>query len=471
MRARELGERIRAPHELVQVVDGDLLVGGDRDDLLREDVERVARDDGLLDAAFEHALDDDGRLEQVGAELREDAALGDRAEVVTGAPDTLQAAGDRLRRLHLDDEVDRTHVDAELERRGRDETRNLSRLQQLLDLDALLARERPVVCARDFFLRELVETQREPLSKAAVVDEDDRRAMRFDELEDLRVDRRPDRARGAFGSALRCRTRLAHVLHRHDDLEVELFRDPGVDELDVPCARDEAADLLHRPLRRRQADALERLVDEPLEPLHGKREVRAALRAGDRVNLVEDQRPDALQVLARARGEQQVERLGSRDQDVRWVPEHLGALLLGRVPGANADPELRLQPGERPAQVALDVVVQRLQRGDVDQAQALAGLRVELVDPVEEGGERLSRAGRRLDQRVLAAGDRGPAELLCRGRPGERLLEPGACFGAEKAERVHPVRVLAQRPSKNQDRLRGERRLLGQRLVFRIVQL
>ena len=50
LRARELGERIRAPHELVQVVDGDLLVGGDRDDLLREDVERVARDDGLLDA-------------------------------------------------------------------------------------------------------------------------------------------------------------------------------------------------------------------------------------------------------------------------------------------------------------------------------------------------------------------------------------------------------------------------------------
>jgi hypothetical protein len=123
---------------------------GDRDDLLRQNVERVARDDGLLDGTFEHSLDDDGRLEQVGAELRKDAALGDGAEVVAGAPDTLQAARDGLRRLDLDDEIDRAHVDAELERGRRDETRNLSRLQQLLDLNALLTRERPVMRARDF---------------------------------------------------------------------------------------------------------------------------------------------------------------------------------------------------------------------------------------------------------------------------------------------------------------------------------
>ena len=150
---REVGEWVRAAHELVQVVDGDLLVRRDRDDLLREHVERIARDDGLFDPAFEHALHDHRGLEQVGAELREDASLRHRVELVPRATDALQAARDRLRRLDLDDEVDGTHVDAELERRRRDEARDLPRLQQLLDLDALLARERAVVGARDSLSR------------------------------------------------------------------------------------------------------------------------------------------------------------------------------------------------------------------------------------------------------------------------------------------------------------------------------
>jgi hypothetical protein len=80
------------------------------------------------------------------------------------------------------------------------------------------------------------------------------------------------------------------------------------------------------------------------------------------VHLVEDQRADPLQVVARARGEHEVERLRRRDQDVRRVPEHLGALLLRVVAGANGDAQVGLQAGERPAQVALDVVVERLQR-------------------------------------------------------------------------------------------------------------
>ena len=88
------------------------------------------------------------RLEQVGAELREDAPLRHRAELVPGAADALQAARDRLRRLDLDHEVDRAHVDAELEARRRDEARDAARLQILLDEHALLARERAVV-ARD----------------------------------------------------------------------------------------------------------------------------------------------------------------------------------------------------------------------------------------------------------------------------------------------------------------------------------
>src|SRR5439155_21629727 len=113
----------------------------------------------------------------------------------------------------------------------------------------------------------------------------------------------------------------------------------------------------------------------------------AALRACKGVNLIEDQRLDTAEDLPRLRGQHQEERLRRRDQDVRRVAKLPLPLLLRRVAGANGNGQLRLQAGERPAQVALDVVVERLQRRDVEQPQSLPGLRSQLVDPVEEGGE------------------------------------------------------------------------------------
>ena len=90
----------------------------------------------------------------------------------------------------------------------------------------------------------------------------------------------------------RGRAELAQVVDGHDDLEVELLAGARVDELDRPAAGDEPADLCERPLGRREADPLQRPVDEPREPLDREREVGAALAARDRVHLVEDQRLD-----------------------------------------------------------------------------------------------------------------------------------------------------------------------------------
>jgi hypothetical protein len=169
----------------------------------------------------------------------------------------------------------------------------------------------------------------------------------------------------------------------------------------------------------------------------------AALRAGDGVHLVHDHRVDRFQQVARLRGQHQEERLGRRDQDVGRVPEHVLALLLRRVARADGDRELRLQAGERPAQVALDVVVQRLERRDVEDAQPFARRALQPVDRVEEGGERLAGAGGRLDQRVRAGGDHRPALRLRGRRPVERPLEPGACAIAEDAQWFHAFRVRA----------------------------
>ena len=156
--AAELGERLGGLDDALELVDLPLVVGDDRDDVLGEHVERVARDHRLLDLAGAHALDDYGALEQVGAELGEDPALRDLAEPVAGAADPLQPAGNRLRRLDLDHEVDGAHVDAELERRGRDQAGQLPRLQHLLDHGPLLVGERAVVGAGD--LRHLLRLER-----------------------------------------------------------------------------------------------------------------------------------------------------------------------------------------------------------------------------------------------------------------------------------------------------------------------
>ena len=446
LRTRELLERIGARDERVQIVDAHLFVDGDRDDLLRQHVEGVAWDLRLLDLAAAHRARDDRGLEQVGAELREDAALRDRAQLVPRASDALQAARDRLRRLDLDHEVDRAHVDAELEARRRDEARDPPRLQILLDELALLAREGAVMSARDLAqrlvvaglrVRELVQAQREPLGEPAVVDEDDRRAMLLDEPQDLRVDRRPDRVGAALGRReeraavglgrvlVRDRlSELAHVLDRHHDLQVELLARARVDECDLAPTRNEPADLLERALRRRERDPLHRPLHQLLQALDADRHVRAALRACNCMHLVDDQRLDRAQHVAGLRGQHQVERLGRRDQDVGRILEDLASFLLRRVAGAHRDAHLRLQAGQRAAQVPLDVVVERLQRRDVEHAQALARRRAQPVERVEERGQGLARPGRRLDQHVGAARNRRPALDLRRRRPVEGALEP-----------------------------------------------
>ena len=287
---REILEGICTGDQQMKVVDRDLGVRGDRDDLLREDVQRVPRYPRLLDLALAHRACDHRRLQQVGAELREDPALRRRAQLVPGASDPLQAACDRLGRLDLDHEVDGAHVDAELETRCGDETGDPPRLEILLDDDALLAGQRSVVSASDLLLRELVQPQREPLGQAAVVDEDDRGAMLLDEPQHLRIDRRPDRVRAVLGAAVHLltvgrhglregsgRCELAHVLDRDDHLEIEILARACIHDRDRPTAADEAADLLDRPLGRREADPLDRALGERLAG--ARRTARDAHRA------------------------------------------------------------------------------------------------------------------------------------------------------------------------------------------------
>ena len=70
----------------------------------------------LLDVALDHGTGQGSRLQQIARRLGDQPALADAVNHVTGPAHPLQAAGDVARRLHLADQVDLSHVDAELER-------------------------------------------------------------------------------------------------------------------------------------------------------------------------------------------------------------------------------------------------------------------------------------------------------------------------------------------------------------------
>ena len=290
-------------------------------------------------------------------------------------------------------------------------------------------------------LGQLVQAHRQPLGAAAVVDEHDRRAMRADQLEQLGIDGGPDRAlRGlAAGQVAELGgpgVRLAHVVDRHVDLQIERLANAGVHDPALAAATDqEAADLLERALGRRQPDALQPAAGQVLEALERQREVGAALGARHRVDLVDDHRLGVHQELARLRREHQVERLGCGDEHVGRRAQHRLALPLGGVAGADGDADVAADALERGAQVLLDVVRERLQGGDVDEAAA-PGFGGQAVEAPQERGERLSRARGRRYQHVLTAGDRGPRLGLRLGRTLEGAREPITDLWGEGCERI-----------------------------------
>ena len=236
-----------------------------------------------------------------------------------------------------------------------------------------------------------------------------------DELEDLRVDRGPDRLARRLGARERIELdvgllRLDHALDRHVDLQVERLAHAGVDDPARPLRADhEAADLLERVLGRGQADPLDGPVGRLLEPLERDRHVRAALGLGDGVDLVDDHGLDVGEDLARPAREHQVQRLGRGDQDVRRVARHVAPVLLRRVAGAHADADVGADPAQRRAQVLLDVVGERLQRRDVDEPGAV--LRGLLGEPVRAptGTRRASCRSRSARRSACARRWRSPA--------------------------------------------------------------
>src|SRR5439155_1415945 len=171
---------------------------------------------------------------------------------MTGAPDALDAGRDTRRGFHLQHQVDRTHVDAELERRRGDEAAKGPGFQLVFDDQPLLARNRPVVRSYEIFARQLVDARRQALREASRVDENDGRAMRLDQLEQARVDRGPDAVGGA--ARLLLRGKSGHVVDRALDAHLHRLAPAGVSPVRIAAwmsggAAPEASSCLPIPTR------------------------------------------------------------------------------------------------------------------------------------------------------------------------------------------------------------------------------
>src|SRR5207244_6638721 len=115
------------------------------DDLLREDVERGVERRLAVELALADRARDRRGLEQLVALGGDDLAPGHAGEQVARAADPLECGGDVARRLDLDDQIDRAHVDAELERGRGDQRAQLAALEAILRLESRAARERAVM--------------------------------------------------------------------------------------------------------------------------------------------------------------------------------------------------------------------------------------------------------------------------------------------------------------------------------------
>src|SRR6185312_9572407 len=170
----------------------------------------------------------------------------------------------------------------------------------------------------------------------------------------------------------------------------------------------------------------------------------------DSVNLIENHRARRCEHSASAqRSQHDVERFGRRYENVRRLANHALALACRRIAGAHCDADLRkgetgllespAQLGERPLEIALDVVVERLERRHVQQMHTVRERRREPLDDErvelpQKGGERLSGSSRCENQGVVAARDYRPSLNLWRRWCTECLGEPFADYGMEVSE-------------------------------------
>src|SRR5579862_6216596 len=277
--------------------------------------------------------------------------------------------------------------------------------------------------------------------EAACVDEHKRGAMLANEIGYAIVNLVPhfmrrNRAKFASGNLNR-------------QIEHALVADLHDHRIGTAAAGEKMRNQLDRFLRGREADAHGRPIGKSFEAFERKREMRAAFVVGDGVNFVDDNGFDGFQDFAAFRGgEQNIERFGRGDENMRRPREHLAALVHERVAGAHRGANFRHQEtafggelqnfAERNLEVFLNVVAESLERRNVKNFEAVSQLTCqrftdEPVNTREKRSESLTGAGWRGNESCFPGKNMRPALLLRFGGCAQATEKPLA------NERVGPI--------------------------------
>ena len=470
--ARQLPVRVRAAPEAEELILGPRFARRLGHRLLRQHVERLRHHHEPVQLPLVHGPHQRRALDQIVAREREQASPGGAAHGVPGPPNPLQEGRNPARRADLANQVHVPDVDAELERRRGHQRLQRARAKPVLGRQSSLLGETAVVRGDRFLSEPVGQPGCEAFRHPARVDEDEGRLVGLDRLGQALVDLRPHLVRHhrfhGRGRHLDGEVHGAPVAFV-DDGAAGLAGEPGcgIRRMGRPVSRfriraparvpplapqQKARDLADRLLGGRQPDALQRPARHVPEALQTERQVRSPARIDHGMDLVHDHRAHGAEHRPAALGgQEQVERLRGGDQDVRGRAQHRSAARRGRVPGAHrgtdadgGQPRLHgplADGGERLLEVLVDVGAERLEGRDVEDPHfvlktMLEPLAQQLVDGVQEGGQRLPGPGRGGEQGVPAFADGGPGALL----GGERRPQgPGEPVGDNRVEgQAHP---------------------------------
>ncbi len=194
-------ERQARADRVVQLVHAPRLHAGHRDEHLGQHVQRGDHGRRLLDVAADDAARQHRRVHEVPAVQREEHRPAHRAHTVARPAQPLHGRADGERRAHEHHLVERADVDAQLQRAGGHDGRELAALEAPLHDEAHLARERPVVRPRDHRTRVLVDEPGHLLGVPARVDEEQRGAVAGDDRPALPGEAAPQLVVGPVGAA------------------------------------------------------------------------------------------------------------------------------------------------------------------------------------------------------------------------------------------------------------------------------
>ena len=267
---------------LVKLFDRPRLNRHHRDDLLRQHVKSISGIVLRLDCPCDHLSGLSGTGKKISPVFWKQNALAGNPDLMSGSADALQRSSNAWRRLDLNDKIDGTHVDAELQRGGCDNCRQTSRFKILFDHRTLFASNRSVVRANDLFAGQFIEGGGKPLRKPPGIDKNQGGPMLSNQVQDARMNRRPDTfvVRSSSAGCLSSFPTLTHVLDRDFDANVEVLPGPGIDDLHVPSrAAKKTRGLVERPYSGREPI---RWNSRPRSPAAVRAKESDALRASFR---------------------------------------------------------------------------------------------------------------------------------------------------------------------------------------------